>query len=248
MTRPGPRRASSRASSSPWRNRTWVAMAGSSTARTSRPAVDPEGSGAGRRGPSPTTSLQRSNTRWTPLASGAPSPRITGVERLPHRASAPGSRWAAGERASPASSPPADDALARGQTGRDAAVGDAEDEVGLGLRREAAGAGEQRLARRAGWRAARRCGPGRARRTRRRAAAPAALPVTSVITWCDASRSARASERCSPCEACVRAGSPPMRSSTSSRCGPTVDTPRRTSSRRLAASAASRPASAQSAA
>ena len=40
-----------------------------------------------------------------------------------------------------------------------------------------------------------------------------------------ARRRAQASDRCSPWDAWVRAGRPPMRSSTSSRWGPTVDTP-----------------------
>ncbi len=36
------------------------------------------------------------------------------------------------------------------------------------------------------------------------------VPVSAVTTWCAASRSASASERCSPCDACVRAGRPAM--------------------------------------
>ena len=52
---------------------------------------------------------------------------------------------------------------------------------------------------------------------------------------------ARASVRCSPCEAWVRAGIPAMDNASSSRWGPTVETPRRTSASRAAASAAARP-------
>ena len=66
-------------------------------------------------------------------------------------------------------------------------------------------------------------------------------PVRSATSRWAASRSASASVRCSPCEACVRAGSPSSVSTSSSRCGPTVDTPRRTSSGRAAASAAASP-------
>ncbi len=68
-----------------------------------------------------------------------------------------------------------------------------------------------------------------------------ALPAFSAtIRWAPRRR-ARASVRCSPCEAWVRAGMPLTNSSTSSRCGPTVLTPRRRSSVRAAASAAARP-------
>ena len=85
-------------------------------------------------------------------------------------------------------------------------------------------------------------GRGRARRTRRRAAAPAR---------CRRSRSPRGgrrgagpapSDRCSPWDAWVRAGRPPTTRSSSSRCGPTRLTPRRSSSaRRPPASAAAEP-------
>ena len=51
-------------------------------------------------------------------------------------------------------------------------------------------------------------------------------PVRSATRRWAARRNDSASVRCSPCEACVRAGRPPIVSPSSSRCGPTVETPR----------------------
>src|SRR4051812_32983748 len=68
-----------------------------------------------------------------------------------------------------------------------------------------------------------------------------AVPARSVISRCAPSRRARAKVRCSPCEAWVRAGIPATASSTWSRWGPTVETPRRTSSCRASVNAAGRP-------
>ena len=95
--------------------------------------------------------------------------------------------------------------------------------------------------RRGGWPAARRSGRDRARENTSSSSSTGGESTAAVTTWCTASRSASASVRCSPWLACVRAGAPPIDSATSSRCGPTVDTPRRTSSDRAAASAAARP-------
>ncbi len=152
---------------------------------------------------SPTTSSHRSNTRCTPLASARQAPqrrraRSTGVEPGPHRdrrrpwsrrrrpsptdiAPAPRRRSHRGPLAAPA--PGAPRAPRRPAASAMRPVADVSDRASGSRARggRAAGAGEQRLAGRAGWRAGRRCGRGRARRRRRRAAAPAALPVTSVI-------------------------------------------------------------------
>ena len=73
----------------------------------------------------------------------------------------------------------------------------------------------------AGAAAAPRSAAGRARSARRRAPAPARCPTLSVTSRCAPRRRASASVRCSPCDACVRAGMPSMKNSTSSRCGPT---------------------------
>ena len=59
------------------------------------------------------------------------------------------------------------------------------------------------------------------------------MPVSSCTTRWPASRSASASVRCSPCDACVRASRPSIvEASSSSRCGPTRVTPRSISARR----------------
>ena len=55
-------------------------------------------------------------------------------------------------------------------------------------------------------------------------------PAAAVTSWWAASFSARDRARCSPCEAWVRAGRPASSTCSSSRCGPTRLTPRRTSS------------------
>ena len=64
--------------------------------------------------------------------------------------------------------------------------------------------------------------------------------VRARISSCTPRRRARARQRCSPWEAWVRASRPSIARTRSSRCGPTVLTPRRRSSRRLAARAARR--------
>ena len=67
---------------------------------------------------------------------------------------------------------------------------------------------------------------GRARTSTSSSTSTGVEPVRSATRRWAPRRRARASVRCSPCEAWVRAGSPSMDSSSSSRCGPTVDTPR----------------------
>ena len=80
----------------------------------------------------------------------------------------------------------------------------------------------------------------RARRTRRRAAGPGVRRCSRRRNSCVARRRARATHRCSPCDAWVRAGPGPTQMSRSSRWGPTEVTWRRTSSARRAARASDR--------
>ena len=88
------------ASSSPWRKRTWVAHGGLVDGQRRAARRRSGGVACGPPAPRPTTSLHRSNTRWTPLASGAPRPAQHRVERLADRGAARGRHRAAVERAS----------------------------------------------------------------------------------------------------------------------------------------------------
>ena len=94
------------------------------------------------------------------------------------------------------------------------------------------GGGQQRLGRPQGGRAGPRLRSGSSSENTSSSSSTGGLPASRPTTSWAARRRASASDRCSPWEAWVRAGRPPMASSRSSRCGPTRLTPRRRSSGR----------------
>ena len=177
--------------------------AGSSTATTSRAVRRIRTGRVRRRAPSPTTSAQRSNTRWHAASPrGRPSPRSDRVERRADRRGA-GPSPGTGRAASRQAPRPAATARRSG-TRRPARSGRASTRPSRDLRargRARALAGSPLAVVSSVWprrqvgERARRCGRGRARRTRRRAAAPARLPVT-VGDHAGAPPRRRASARC----------------------------------------------------
>ena len=163
-------------SSSASRNRSWVAQAGSATADDEGAVPQRDGTARGPRSLGadelgPVGEHRRGHARPTARPGCAPAGRAPSRQR---RGSAPDDRrqrLPRHARASwPATTGSADAVTAPSSTRRT--------ELGLGARR----AGRRRVVSRV-WpggqvaRAGRRCGPGRARRTRRRAAARAALPA-----------------------------------------------------------------------